>query len=90
MPAYVAPATGRRAARDSKARRILGENVFSSGQRIRCEVLEGAGAFVCGEETAMIASIDGMRGMPAPKPPFPEVSGLRALLNRHFGQRDRS
>jgi len=67
----------RKAVRDAEALGILGENVFGSGQRIRCEVLEGAGAFVCGEETAMIASIDGLRGMPAPKPPFPAVSGLR-------------
>jgi NADH-quinone oxidoreductase subunit F len=67
----------RLAVRDAEARGILGENVFASGQRIRCEVMEGAGAFVCGEETAMIASIDGLRGMPAPKPPFPAQSGLR-------------
>ena len=67
----------RQAVRDAEARGILGENVFGSGQRIRCEVLEGAGAFVCGEETAMIASIDGLRGMPVPKPPFPAQSGLR-------------
>jgi NADH-quinone oxidoreductase subunit F len=43
---------------------------------LRCEVMEGAGAFVCGEETAMIASIEGQRGMPRPKPPFPAQSGL--------------
>jgi len=67
----------RLAVRDAEARGILGDNVFGSGQRIRCEVMEGAGAFVCGEETAMIASIDGLRGMPAPKPPFPAQSGLR-------------
>jgi NADH-quinone oxidoreductase subunit F len=67
----------RRAVRDAEKRGILGDNVFGSGQRIRCEVMEGAGAFVCGEETAMIASIDGLRGMPSPKPPFPAQSGLR-------------
>jgi NADH-quinone oxidoreductase subunit F len=67
----------RMAVRDAEARGILGDNVFGSGQRIRCEVMEGAGAFVCGEETAMIASIDGLRGMPSPKPPFPAISGLR-------------
>jgi len=39
-------------------------------------IMEGAGAFVCGEETALIASIEGKRGMPTPKPPFPSVSGL--------------
>jgi len=62
----------------SEARRLgfLGENAFGSGQSLNCEVLEGAGAFVCGEETAMIASIEGERGMPRPKPPFPAQSGL--------------
>jgi len=67
----------RQAVHDAESRGILGDNVFGSGQRIRCEVMEGAGAFVCGEETAMIASIDGLRGMPSPKPPFPAQSGLR-------------
>ena len=43
---------------------------------MKCDVMEGAGAFVCGEETAMIASIEGRRGMPTPKPPFPAQSGL--------------
>ena len=46
------------------------------GCALKCEVMEGAGAFVCGEETAMIASIEGQRGMPRPKPPFPAQSGL--------------
>lgn len=55
---------------------FLGENVFGSGLKLTCEVMEGAGAFVCGEETAMIASIEGQRGMPRPKPPFPAQSGL--------------
>ena len=55
---------------------FLGDNVFGSGQALNCEVMEGAGAFVCGEETAMIASIEGQRGMPRPKPPFPAQSGL--------------
>jgi NADH-quinone oxidoreductase subunit F len=67
----------RRAVADAEAHGILGENVFGSGLKVRCEVMEGAGAFVCGEETVMIASIDGMRGMPSPKPPFPAQSGLR-------------
>ena len=55
---------------------ILGKNVFGTGMSMKCEVMEGAGAFVCGEETAMIASIEGRRGMPTPKPPFPAQSGL--------------
>jgi NADH-quinone oxidoreductase subunit F len=55
---------------------ILGSNVFGTGLSLKCDVMEGAGAFVCGEETAMIASIEGLRGMPTPKPPFPAQSGL--------------
>jgi len=55
---------------------FLGTNVFGSGLNLSCEVMEGAGAFVCGEETAMIASIEGHRGMPRPKPPYPAQSGL--------------
>jgi NADH-quinone oxidoreductase subunit F len=66
----------RRAVEDATAAGYLGDNVFGSGKNIRCEVMEGAGAFVCGEETAMIASIEGQRGMPRPKPPFPAQSGL--------------
>lgn len=66
----------RRAVRDATERGILGQNVFGSGMPISCEIMEGAGAFVCGEETAMIASIEGQRGMPRPKPPFPAQSGL--------------
>lgn len=66
----------RRAVADAEREGILGDNVFGSGLAIRCDVMEGAGAFVCGEETAMIASIEGRRGMPSPKPPFPAQSGL--------------
>jgi len=49
--------------------------VLGSDFRLRLEVREGAGAFVCGEETALIASIEGKRGIPRPRPPFPAVSG---------------
>jgi NADH-quinone oxidoreductase subunit F len=66
----------RKAVKDAEAMGLLGDNVFGTGQPLRCEVMEGAGAFVCGEETAMIASIQGLRGMPTPKPPFPAQSGL--------------
>jgi len=66
----------RRAVADAEREGILGDNVFGSGLSIKCDVMEGAGAFVCGEETAMIASIEGRRGMPSPKPPFPAQSGL--------------
>lgn len=55
---------------------ILGDNIFGSGLNFRVNVMEGAGAFVCGEETALMSSIEGKRGMPNPKPPFPAQSGL--------------
>lgn len=55
---------------------ILGENVFGSGYNMHIHIMEGAGAFVCGEETALMASIEGKRGMPMPKPPFPAQKGL--------------
>ncbi|MHC1791725.1 NADH-ubiquinone oxidoreductase-F iron-sulfur binding region domain-containing protein [Solidesulfovibrio sp.] len=66
----------RKAVADAEAAGYLGDNLFDSGQGFRLEVMEGAGAFVCGEETALIASIEGLRGMPAPKPPFPAQQGL--------------
>ncbi|MHC5036792.1 MAG: NADH-ubiquinone oxidoreductase-F iron-sulfur binding region domain-containing protein [Planctomycetota bacterium] len=55
---------------------LLGKNILASGFDFEIKVKEGAGAFVCGEETALIASIEGQRGMPRPRPPFPAVSGL--------------
>ena len=55
---------------------ILGKNIFGSGVDFEIKVKMGAGAFVCGEETALIHSIEGKRGMPRPRPPFPAVSGL--------------
>jgi len=55
---------------------LLGKNIFGSGFSFDLEVRQGAGAFVCGEETALIASIEGKRGEPRPRPPFPAVSGL--------------
>ncbi len=55
---------------------LLGENIFGSGFDFDLEIRLGAGAFVCGEETALISSIEGKRGMPNPKPPFPAVSGV--------------
>lgn len=66
----------RQAVADAEREGFLGNNVFSTGLSMKCSVMEGAGAFVCGEETAMIASIEGRRGMPSPKPPFPAQSGL--------------
>ncbi|MBP2645925.1 MAG: hndC 2 [Firmicutes bacterium] len=55
---------------------LLGDNIFNSGFNFRLKIKEGAGAFVCGEETALLASIEGKRGMPRPRPPFPAISGL--------------
>lgn len=55
---------------------LLGENIFDSGFSFDAEVRTGAGAFVCGEETALIASIEGKRGQPKAKPPFPSTKGL--------------
>jgi NADH-quinone oxidoreductase subunit F len=55
---------------------LLGENILGSDFSFDIVIKEGAGAFVCGEETALIASIEGRRGMPMPRPPFPAVKGL--------------
>jgi NADH:ubiquinone oxidoreductase subunit F (NADH-binding)/(2Fe-2S) ferredoxin len=55
---------------------LLGENILGSGFSFSLEVRQGAGAFVCGEETALIASIEGRRGEPRPRPPFPSIKGL--------------
>ncbi len=55
---------------------FLGKNIFGSGFDFDIKIKQGAGAFVCGEETALIHSIEGKRGMPRPRPPFPAVKGL--------------
>jgi NADH:ubiquinone oxidoreductase subunit F (NADH-binding)/(2Fe-2S) ferredoxin len=55
---------------------LLGSNIYGSNFTFKLEVRVGAGAFVCGEETALIASIEGKRGQPSTKPPFPANSGL--------------
>jgi NADH:ubiquinone oxidoreductase subunit F (NADH-binding)/NAD-dependent dihydropyrimidine dehydrogenase PreA subunit/(2Fe-2S) ferredoxin len=55
---------------------LLGDDILGSGFSFDVAIKKGAGAFVCGEETALIASIEGRRGMPRPRPPFPAVSGL--------------
>ncbi len=57
-------------------RGLLGENILGSDFCFDIELRLGAGAFVCGEETALLASIEGKRGMPVPRPPFPAVKGL--------------
>jgi NADH:ubiquinone oxidoreductase subunit F (NADH-binding)/(2Fe-2S) ferredoxin len=61
---------------DAEAAGLLGRDIFGSGWDFRLNLKLGAGAFVCGEETAMIASIEGRRGTPRPRPPYPAVSGL--------------
>lgn len=55
---------------------LLGDNILGTNFSFRAHIRLGAGAFVCGEETALINSIEGKRGMPRPRPPFPAVSGL--------------
>ncbi|MEI7835763.1 MAG: NADH-ubiquinone oxidoreductase-F iron-sulfur binding region domain-containing protein [Planctomycetota bacterium] len=60
----------------AKAHGLMGENILDSGFNLEMVIKQGAGAFVCGEETALIHSIEGKRGMPRPRPPFPAVAGL--------------
>ncbi len=60
----------------AKERGLLGKNIFNKGFDFDLEIRLGAGAFVCGEETALLASIEGKRGEPRPRPPFPAQKGL--------------
>ena len=55
---------------------LLGRNILGTGFDFDLEIYQGAGAFVCGEETALMTSIEGKRGMPRPRPPFPAIAGL--------------
>ncbi|MBN2828711.1 MAG: 4Fe-4S binding protein, partial [Candidatus Cloacimonetes bacterium] len=64
------------AIKDAETRNLLGKNILGTDFSLELHVKEGAGAFVCGEETALIASIEGERGMPRLRPPFPAQSGL--------------
>ena len=66
----------KRAIAEIRALNLLGENILGSDFSFDIRIKEGAGAFVCGEETALMASIEGRRGMPRTRPPFPAVSGL--------------
>ena len=59
-----------------RAKGLLGEKLFGSDFSFNVTIFEGAGAFVCGEETALIASIEGQRGFPRQRPPYPAVEGL--------------
>ena len=64
------------ALRQARERGFLGDNILGGDFKFDIRIFEGAGAFVCGEETALIKSIEGHRGMPDPRPPFPANSGL--------------
>ncbi len=65
-----------RAIKQAKAYGLIGENILDSGFDLKIIIKKGAGAFVCGEETALIRSIEGKRGMPSPRPPYPTEKGL--------------
>ncbi len=66
----------REALKICEAKNYLGKNILGSGFDLKLQIYEGAGAFVCGEESALIASIEGNRGFPRMRPPFPAESGL--------------
>jgi NADH:ubiquinone oxidoreductase subunit F (NADH-binding)/NADH:ubiquinone oxidoreductase subunit E/Pyruvate/2-oxoacid:ferredoxin oxidoreductase delta subunit len=66
----------RKALADCEEAGLLGENILGSGHSLKLKIFEGAGAFVCGEESALIASLEGRRGMPIYRPPFPAEQGL--------------
>jgi NADH-quinone oxidoreductase subunit F len=61
---------------DAERKGFLGENILGTGRSLHIHIKEGAGAFVCGEETALIASVEGKRGMPRLRPPYPAAKGL--------------
>ena len=65
-----------KAIREAKEQNYLGDNILGSGFNFHLKVKPGAGAFVCGEETALMASIEGKRGMPRLRPPFPAQAGI--------------
>lgn len=66
----------KKAISDAEKMGILGDNILGTDFSFRLNIAQGAGAFVCGEETALLASIEGRRGMPRPRPPYPAQSGL--------------
>lgn len=68
--------TVRKAVEQAREYGLLGHNIFSSGFNLDVNIINDAGAFVCGEETALIRSLEGKRGMPELKPPYPTTSGL--------------
>ena len=66
------------AIKEAKAKGFLGENIFGTGKKLDLVIHRGAGAYECGEETALLTSLEGYRGHPRMKPPFPAVEGLYA------------
>ncbi|MFH1985496.1 MAG: NADH-ubiquinone oxidoreductase-F iron-sulfur binding region domain-containing protein [Pseudomonadota bacterium] len=72
----LAVSTVTRAIAQAEASNLLGENILGSGMSLFIDVFQGSGAFVCGEETALIRSMEGFRGMPVPRPPYPAACGL--------------
>jgi NADH-quinone oxidoreductase subunit F len=66
------------AVREAEQAGLLGDNILGSGFNLRVTVHSGAGAYICGEETALLDSLEGRRGQPRLKPPFPAVAGLYA------------
>src|SRR5689334_13297129 len=69
----------RQAVKEAYAAGVLGENAMGSGKTVHVHVHQGAGAYICGEETALMNSLEGRRGNPRIKPPFPAVAGLFGL-----------
>jgi NADH-quinone oxidoreductase subunit F len=67
------------AVRQASQKGLLGDDILGSGVDSKVEVFEGSGAFVCGEETALIASMEGYRGMPRVRPPYPSQRGLHGM-----------
>ena len=78
----------REAIRQAEQRGFLGRGMLGSEFSLRLEVREGAGAFVCGEETALIQSLEGRRGMPRLRPPYPVERGFRGRPTLHQQRRD--
>ncbi|MBX3013421.1 MAG: NADH-quinone oxidoreductase subunit NuoF [Caldilineaceae bacterium] len=66
------------ALKEAKAKGFLGDNIFGTGKKLELVIHRGAGAYECGEETALLSSLEGYRGHPRMKPPFPAVEGLYA------------
>lgn len=66
------------AIKEAEERRFLGKNIFGTNYNLRVHIIRGAGAYICGEETALIESIEGKAGRPRLRPPFPAISGLYA------------